>query len=350
MAAPTPVPSRKVLPMAELRLNPVTHRWIVTGKRPVMPDAVEAGVLCPFCPGNERLTPKAIAETRDAAGTWTTRVFHDRAPIFQIETPLNARGEGMYDRMNCVGAHEIVVDTPQHGITMAQLSVEQLATLIQVCRDRILDLKRDRRFRYVSLFKDQSLAPAAVAMHSHSQILASPALPMIIQTELRWSREHFLKKERCLYCDMLQQEVKQEKRVVDQNTDFIALCPFSSRSAYETWILPMRHASSFEADIADADRVRSFAAFFKSCLQRVENISTSLHIVVHTEPNLQASGWSKDFWTTIADDYHWHLEINPDIEGERRVFGAEGFYFNPIPAEDAALVLRALEPGADPKE
>ena len=180
MAAPTPALSRKVLPMAELRLNPVTHRWIVTGKRPVMPDAVEAGVLCPFCPGNERLTPKAIAETRDAAGAWTTRVFHDRAPIFQIETPLNARGEGMYDRMNCVGAHEIVVDTPRHGVTMAQLSVEQLATLIQVCRDRILDLKRDRRFRYVSLFKDQSLAPAAVAMHSHSQILASLALPMII--------------------------------------------------------------------------------------------------------------------------------------------------------------------------
>ena len=333
--------------MAELRLNPITRRWIVTGPRPVIPDALEADALCPLCPGNERLTPKPILEARDATGAWMTRVFHDRAPIFRIETPLDPRGEGMYDRMNCLGAHEIVVDTPQHGVTMAHLSVEQLARVIEVCRDRILDLKRDRRFRYVSLFKDQNLSPAAVAMHSHSQILASPALPMIIQTELRWSREHFEKKERCLYCDMLQQEIRQEKRVVDQNPDFIALCPFASRSSYELWILPLRHASSFEKDIADAPRVASFAAFFKRCLQRIENISTSLHMVVHTEPNLQASGWSKDFWTSIADDYHWHIEINPDIEGERRVFGAEGFYFNPIPAEEAALVLKALEPDAD---
>ena len=333
--------------MAELRLNPITHRWIVTGKRPVMPGALEADELCPFCPGNERLTPKPILETRDAGGAWTTRVFHDRAPVFQIETPLNSRGEGMYDRMSCLGAHEIVVETPQHGVTMAQLPVEQLAKVIEVCRDRILDLKRDRRFRYVSLFKDQRLAPAAVEMHSHSQILASPVLPMILQIELRWSRDHFENKERCLYCDMVQQEIRQEKRVVDQSADFIALCPFASRSSYELWILPLRHASSFEKDVGDADRVRSLAAFFKSCLQRVENISPSLHMVVHTEPNLEASGWSKDFWTSIADDYHWHIEINPDIEGERRVFGAEGFYFNPIPAEEAALVLRALEPGAE---
>jgi UDPglucose--hexose-1-phosphate uridylyltransferase len=308
---------------------------------------VEADAQCPFCPGNERLTPKPIMEARDAAGAWTTRVFHDRAPIFRIETSLDPRGEGMYDRMNCLGAHEIVVETPQHGVTMGQLSGEQLAKVIEICRDRILDLKRDRRFRYVSLFKDQRQAPAPVELHSHSHILASPVLPMIVQTELRWSREHFEKKERCLYCDVVEQEIRQEKRVVDQNPDFIALCPFASRSSYELWILPVRHASSFERDVADAARAGSFAAFFKRCLQRVENISTSLHIVVHTEPNLQASGWSKDFWTSIADDYHWHIEINPDIEGERRVFGAEGFYFNPIPAEEAALVLKALEPDAD---
>ncbi len=335
--------------MAELRLNPVTRRWIVTGTRPVMRDALEADTLCPFCPGNERLTPKAIVETRDAGEAWTTRVFHDRAPIFQIESALDPRGEGMYDRMNCLGAHEIVVETPQHGLTMAQLSVEQLARVTEVCRARIVDLKRDPRFRYVSLFKDQSQAPAAVATHSHSQILASPALPFIVQTELRWSLEHFQKKERCLYCDLLQQEIRQEKRVVDQNPDFIALCPFASRSSYEVWILPLRHASSFEKDLADGGRVRSFAGFFKNCLQRIENISPSLHIVVHTEPNLDAKGWPQGYWSTVTDDFHWHIEINPDIEGERRVFGAEGFYYNPIPAEEAALVLRALTPEASPR-
>ena len=334
--------------MAELRLNPVTRRWIVTGKRTVMPDVLEETGACPFCPGNERLTPKAIMETRDASGAWTTRVFHDRAPIFQIETPLDPRGEGMYDLMNTLGAHEIIVDTPRHGVSMAALPEEQLARVIEVCRDRILDLKRDRRFRYVSLFKDQrDITPAWLA-HSHSQILATAVLPQIMQVEFRWCQEHYAQKERCLFCDMVEQELHQDKRVVDQSLDFIALCPFASRSAYEVWILPLRHCSSFENDMAESARVRALTSFFKGCLQRVENISKALHIVVHTEPNLQARGWQADFWQTIANDFHWHIEINPEIGEERRVLGSEGFYFNPIPAEEAALVLRALSPGAEP--
>jgi UDPglucose--hexose-1-phosphate uridylyltransferase len=332
--------------MAELRLNPITRRWIVTGTRPVMPDVIEADVPCPFCPGYERLTPKAIRETLDANGAWTTRVFHDRAPIFLIEAALNARGEGMYDRMNTLGAHEIVVETPQHGVTMAGLPEEQLARVLEVCRDRILDLKGDRRFRYVSLFKDQRAVSAALQGHAHSQILASPVLPLVMQNELRWSQEHFQKTERCLYCDVIKQEVHQEKRVVDQNPDFIALCPFASRSPYELWILPQNHSSSFEKDLQDTGRVRSLAAFLKNCLRRVEDLSPEMHMVLHTEPNREARGWPQDWWGTIEDDFHWHIEINPEIEGQRRVFGSEGFYFNPIPAEDATLVLRALGPGA----
>jgi UDPglucose--hexose-1-phosphate uridylyltransferase len=169
-----------------------------------------------------------------------------------------------------------------------------------------------------------------------------------MQIELRWCQEHYAKKERCLFCDMIEQEMHQDVRVVDQNADFIALCPFASRSAYETWILPVGHASSFEKDVSEARRVRSLAGFLKSCLQRIEYISKALHIVVHTEPNLEARGWARNSWQTIADDFHWHMEINPEIEGERRMLGSQGFYFNPIPAEEAALVLRALNPGAEP--
>ena len=334
--------------MPELRLNPLTRRWIVTGKRTVMPDVIEETGVCPFCPGNERLTPPSIFETHDAKGAWTTRVFHDRAPVFQIESPLNARGEGMFDRMNTLGAHELVLETPEHGVSMGKLPVDQMATVMQVCRDRILDLKRDRRFRYVSLYKVQRDATPEALAHSHSHILASPVLPQIMQIELRWSKEHYEKKERCILCDIIRQEIQQEKRVVDQNQDFIALCPFASRSPYELWILPLAHASSFEKDLRESARVRSLAAFFRDVLARIENITRSCTIVVHTQPNLEARGWAKEYWQTIAEDYHWHIEINPEIEGERRVLGSEGFYFNPISAEEAALVLRALEPGAEP--
>ena len=334
--------------MAELRLDPVTRRWVVTGKRPVMRDVRDSGATCPFCKGNERMTPPAIREVREAVGAWSVRVFHDRAPLFRVEGGVDRRAEGIFDLMNTVGAHEIVVETPVHGLTMAQLPEEHFAHVLELFRDRILDLKQDRRLRYVSVFKDQHSPSPTLRGHAYSQILGTPVLPQLLEIEFRWSQAHFLKRERCIYCDALQQELQQEKRVVDQNADFVAFCPFGSRWSYELWVVPLRHSSSFEKDLAEPGRVAALAPFLKSCLQRAERISDSLHLVVHTEPNLQAWKPTKDWWNTIPDDYHWHIEIQPDIDGRRRFLGTEGFYFNSIPAEQAALVLRALEPGAEP--
>jgi UDPglucose--hexose-1-phosphate uridylyltransferase len=330
--------------MAELRLEPVTRRWVVTGKRPVMPDVHDAAGVCPFCPGNEHLTPKAICEIKDKSGAWICRAFHDRAPVFQIEGGADRRGEGMYDRMNALGAHEIVVETPQHHLSFAELPPDHVAKVLEVCRDRILDLKQDLRFRYVSLFKDQMPAAPTLHGHAHAQVLATPILPIFVEAEFRWSHFHFQKKDRCIFCDIVQQEIQQQKRVVDQNEDFIAMCPFASRSPYEVWVLPVRHTSSFESDLDTPQRTLALAAFYKSVLQRVEKISSSLHAVVHTEPNLKARGWPQGWWETILEDFHWHIEIHPDVEGQRRLLGTGGIYYNPIPAEEAALVLRALAP------
>lgn len=333
--------------MAELRLDPVAHRWVVTGKRPVMPDVLDSGGGCPFCPGREQFTPKPIRECLDSDGEWSVRVFHDRAPVFRIEGGLDPRGEGLFDRMNPVGAHEIVVETPQHGVTLAKLPPERVAKILEVCRDRIIDLKHDRRFRYISLFKDQGPADPTIQGHSHSQILAMPVVPQVLETEFRWSRAHFRRKERCLYCDIIQQELQQEKRVVDQNGDFVALCPFASRSPYELWVLPIQHSSSLERDLMEAGRLGSLASFLKANLQRVENLTDSLNMVVHTEPNVEGRKPSQEWWETIREDFHWHIEIDPDVESMRRYLGSEGFYFNPIPAEEAALVLRAFDPEVD---
>lgn len=328
--------------MAELRLDPVTRRWIVTGKRLVMPDLHEGGAVCPFCVGHEEQTPKPIFELKDSTGQWTVRVFHDRAPIFHIEGAVDRRGEGMFDRMNTVGAHEILVATPEHGVTLAQLPPEHVTQVIEICRDRILDLKRDRRFRYVSLFKNQSEPSPTAQGHSHSQIIATPVLPTLLEAEFRWAQDHFLKKDRCIFCDIIKQEIQEEKRIVDQNADFIALCPFAARSPYELWVLPLRHASSWERDMSEPRRAASLGPFLKSTLQRVEKISQALHMVVRTEPNLEARGWAQGWWKTVAEDFHWHIEIYPETEGQSSLLGRELFYYNSIPAEEAALVLRAL--------
>lgn len=330
--------------MAELRLDPVANRWVVTGKRQVMTDLRYEEVVCPFCPGHEQLTPDPVREVKDSSGEWNVRVFHDRAPIFLVEGQENRRAEGMFDRMNPVGAHEIVIETPQHGVTMAQLPAAQIARSISVYRERILDLKRDVRFRYVSVYKDQGPASASEHGHCHSQVLASPVLPQLMELEFRSSWTHFLNKERCILCDCIQQEIVEDKRIVDRNSNFIAVCPFASRLPYEMWVLPVQHSSSFEVDLADPARVQALALFLKSCLQRIERISAVMHFVIHTAPNLEARKLTEDWWSTLPDNFHWHIEVNPDVEGERRYLGSEGFYFNPIPAEEAALVLRALQP------
>ena len=334
--------------MAELRLDPFTRRWVVTGKRPVMPDVHDESGACPFCSGNEHMTPHSIREYRDSNGKWMARVFHDRAPLFLVEGGVDRRAEGMFDRMNTVGAHEIVVETPVHGMTMAQLPEEHMAHILELFRDRILDLKQDRRLRYVSVFKDQHLPSATLEGHAYSQVLGTPVLPQLQEIEFRWSRAHFQRRDRCIYCDALQQERRDEKRLVDQNDDFVAFCPFGSRWSYELWVAPVRHSSSFENDLTESGRVTALAPFLKSCLQRIERVSPSLHMVIHTEPNLEAWKPTKEWWNTLRDDYHWHIEIQPDVDGRRRFLGTEGFHYNPIPAEQAALVLRALEPGIQP--
>lgn len=329
--------------MPLLRLGPVRRRWVITGERPAMPDALDSGELCPFCPGNEGFTPAPIREDRDAGGKWDVRVFHDRSPLFHVEGGLGRDAEGLYDRMNALGAHEIVVESNQHGATLAALAPEHIARVLEICRDRIRDLKQDPRFRYVSLFKDQGRARPAREEHGHSQILAIPVIPSLVERELRWSRFHFQRKERCLYCDILYQEIQMGTRMVDRSQDFVCMCPYASRFPYEICVLPAEHNSSFERDMADGGRLLRLAKFLKMALLRIEKISGRLRLVLHTEPNLAANGADPERWKTVRDDFHWHIEIYPEIEADAGHFDAESFYYNPIPAEDAALALRGIE-------
>ncbi|HET7101045.1 MAG TPA: galactose-1-phosphate uridylyltransferase [Terriglobia bacterium] len=329
--------------MPVLRLDPLRRRWVITGKRPAMPDALDSGELCPFCPGNEGFTPAPIREHLGADGQWDVRVFHDRAPLFHVEGGLNREGEGLYDSMNALGAHEVVVESNEHGKMLAELAPSHIARVLEICRDRIRDLKQDPRFRYVSLFKDQGRLRPAAEEHGHSQILAIPVIPTLVERELRWSLFHFQRKERCLYCDILYQETQTGKRMVDQNRDFACLCPYASRFPYEICVLPVEHNSSFERDMAAETRLLGLAKFLKLALMRVGRISDRLRLVLHTEPNLAAYNAEPERWKTVRDDFHWHIEIYPEIKADAGYFDAESFYYNPIPAEDAALALRAIE-------
>jgi UDPglucose--hexose-1-phosphate uridylyltransferase len=333
--------------MPELRKDPVTGRWVIIStdrqKRPNDFRFDRAATIgrdqCPFCPGREFLTPPEVLSYRQHGGSantpgWDVRVVPNKFPALQVEGTLDREGEGMFDRMNGVGAHEVIIETPDHGRTLASMSEPEIERVLSAYRDRMLDLKQDRRLRHILIFKNHGGAAGATLEHTHSQLIALPIVPDFVREEIDGARRHFAEKERCVFCDILSQELGDRRRLVAENADIVALAPYAPRFAFETWLLPKRHASRFEH--APRHEYESLARLLKLVLQRVDRALElpAYNMIVHTSP------FSED----TSEVYHWHLELLPKLT---RVAGFEwgtGFYINPTSPEEAARVLRAVKP------
>lgn len=328
--------------MPELRKDPITDRWVIIsterGKRPgdwVVEPKNRAGGFCPFCPGNEDKTPPEIVATRSGNSApnttgWSIRVVPNKFPALQIEGELNRRGEGLYDLMNGVGAHEVIIESPNHLAELSDLSIEHIRDILLTFRERILDLKKDTRFKYILVFKNHGTAAGASLEHSHSQLIATPIIPKRVLEELEGARRHFEFKERCIYCDIIRQELHAGKRVVVAREDYVALEPFASRFPFETWLLPVRHVSHFEA--TELDHYWGLAAALRETLQRLNSALDNPHynFILHTSPVQEAP----------TAEYHWHLEIIPKLTKVAGFEWGSGFYINPTPPEVAAQHLR----------
>ena len=329
--------------MIEMRQDPTTRTWILVGHsggdagRKGTPDG------CPFCPGHEAETPPTLAAITAPDGVWRVRAFPDKMPIFQVEGDLDRQGEGLYDRMRNVGAHEIVVETREHATTTGQLSAEDIARVFQMFRQRIQDLKHDLRIRYIQVFKNQGAQAGSLIQHAHSHLVATPVIPRRLEAELRWCKRYYDLKERCLYCDILHQEVTQGTRLVAQHGEFVAFCPFAPRFAYEVWIFPATHRHRFE-DLDDP-ALAGLAAALKGVLQRVERTVSDYSLVLHTSPNEKSPPvWGLP-WETLHDDFHWHVEVLPRQADVARLHREEEFYVNPVTPEEAAQQLREMPAG-----
>ncbi len=329
--------------MIELRQDPTTHAWILVGRTGGDPGRKEAPRTCPFCPGHEADTPPAVAVITGPDGAWRVRAFPDRMPVFQVEGDLGREAEGVYDRMRNVGAHEVVVETPAHATHLTSLPVEDFVRVLQMFRQRIGDLKNDVRLRYIQVFKNQGLLAGSLIEHAHSHLVATPVIPRRLETELRWSKNHFDRKERCLYCDILRQELEQETRVVERHADFVAFCPFAPRFAFEVWVFPVVHGHRFE-DLDDP-ALEGLAGVMKSVLHRVERKSPDYHLVLHTAPNEKSPPVWGLAWETLPDDFHWHIEVLPRQADVARLHREEEFYVNPVTPEEAARQLREARVG-----
>lgn len=322
----------------ELRKDPITRSWVVVGH----PEQVEVPLGCPLCPGHEAAQQTLYAQP--ASGPWQVRAIPHLDPLYRIEGDLGRQAEGIYDRMSLIGAHEVIVETPRHDLRLSRMSDDEIDGVLSSYMQRILDLKRDRRFKYVTVFKNQGAVSGAEWEHSHSQVTATTFVPRRILYELRASRTWFEQKERCVFCDIVRQEEKRAKRVVDVQGEYFAFCPYASRVPYEVWLMHRKHNHLFEQPKPGSNR-RNLAALLGRILRRIEKLTQDYHMVVHTSPNTNSNkGELKNYWTSIADDYHWHIEILPIVERRSKSYSIKEVYFNPLEPEIAAEKLRALDP------
>lgn len=328
--------------MPELRKDPVTGRWVIIatdrGKRPsdfVKETVRIKGGFCPFCYGNEDKTPPEILCYRTDGGPrnssgWKLRVVPNKFPALGIEGNLNRQGEGLFDKMNGVGAHEVIIETPDHNATLATLGEQEVEDIFWAFRDRMLDLKKDKRLRYILIFKNHGEAAGASLEHAHSQLIALPIVPKLVREEIDGSKAHFSFKERCVYCDIIRQELDSGLRVIDENQDFVVIAPYAPRFPFETWILPKTHDSCFEN--AQKREYQNLSKILKTMLLKMDRVLDfpAYNLVIHTSPLTEA----------INDFYHWHVELMPKLSKVAGFEWGTGFYINPVTPEDSAKFLR----------
>lgn len=330
--------------MPELRKDPVIGRWVIIsterGKRPLdfsgRPKRANGG-FCPFCEGNEDKTPPEIYAAADRARApdgegWQVRVVPNKFPALRIEGDLGRAGVGLYDMMNGVGAHEVIIESPNHNDSLADLDDKGVAAVLKACQVRMRDLQQDQRFRYILIFKNYGEEAGASLEHSHTQLIATPIVPKRVQEELDGARQHFLHKERCIFCDIIDQELSAGSRLIEENEAFVSFAPYAARFPFETWILPRKHGAQFQ-EINSKER-GLFARILRSTLRRLDVAleDPAYNFVLHTAP----VGEKSDAY------YHWHLELMPKLTKVAGFEWGTGFYINPTPPEVSAEFMREL--------
>ena len=243
--------------------------------------------------------------------------------------------------MSSVGAHEVLVENPKHDNNLWKASDQELERFLTLVAQRIQDLKRDQRFKYISIFKNYGASAGQEFDHPNSQLTATTFVTRRVLYELRAGRDYFNQKERCVFCDIISQEVRQNLRVLEARGDFIAMCPYAPRVPYETWILPQTHESSFERQgLTRAATLRDLGALLRRTLQRIRTITEEFHLVLHTSPNSLHRSESLGYWKTIDEDYHWHIEILPLLLAKARSYTFKEVYYSPVTSETAVRRLR----------
>lgn len=330
--------------MGELRLDPMTARWVIIStekdyspKDYIIESPKITGGDCPFCIGSEKMTPPEVdadrpTNTKPDTPGWETRTVPNKFPALKNEPDLNRTGVGMFDMMNGIGEHEVIIEDTDHNLQLADLSVDQIKKVVHVYKRRSIALGQDDRFKYVLIFKNYGSAAGASLEHSHTQLISLPVTPKRVMEELECAHKYFDYKERCVFCDILKQETDYRHREILENDDFVAFCPFASRSPFEISIIPKKHQAYF-TEITEKE-IDSFSQILKEILMRMKIALSDppYNFIIHTTP-LNGNG-------DLHEHYHWHVEIMPKLSKIAGFEWGSGFYINPTSPETASKYLR----------
>ena len=328
--------------MHELRKDPLLNRWVAVMSDSRVPE--DYGLLsensdetsCVLCAGREKDAPPEIASVREG-DKWWARVIPNISPILRIEGDLGRRGVGMYDKMNGVGANEIIVDSPEHHKLPEDMGAEQVLRILQIYRSRVADLEKDARLRYILIFKNSGKGAGALYSHPHSELMATPIIPKLIKEELDGAKQYYAYKERCIFCDIMAEELRVGERVISETREFIAFTPFAPKFPFEFWILPKRHGCAFQ-DIGDVE-MGDLSLMLSTVLKKMRRVlkDSPYNYVIHTAPNRIPR---RNHWHTLGDDFHWHIEIIPRLLRTSGFEWGSDFYVLTTSPEDAAKYLR----------
>lgn len=328
--------------MHELRKDPLLNRWVAVmseskspGEYDLVPDLTEKGP-CVLCRGREKETPPEITVQRSGEGWWT-RVIPNFKPILRIEGELGRRGLGMYDKMNSIGANELIIESPEHDKFPEDIGTEQVVRVLNTYKQRVADLERDGRLRYTLVFKNAGREAGAVYGHPHSEVMATPVIPQLIKEELDGAKQYYAYKERCIFCDIMREESRLGERTIYETKDFVAFCPFAPKTPFEFWILPRRHNCAFQ-EIEDGETT-DLGNMMSTVLKKMRRVlkDSPYNYVIHTAPNRIPR---RNHWHTLGDDFHWHIEVMPLLLRTGGLERGSGFYILTTSPEDAAKYLR----------
>jgi UDPglucose--hexose-1-phosphate uridylyltransferase len=337
--------------MYELRKDILLGRWVAVpseSKSPseydMIPESIKMEDSCVLCPGREHEAPLEITSVRSPGifpsnAAWLVRALPSFKPIFQIEGDLGRRGVGIYDSMNSIGANEILVESPLHNVRPEDMGLEQMIRVVTLYRDRIADLEKDSRLRYILIYKNSGRNAGEIFSHPISYLMATPVIPKIVKDELDNAKQYYVYKERCVFCDIIREELRVGDRIIFETKHFIAFCPYASQFPFESWIIPKRHSCAFH-EISGGE-LEDMGFILMAVLKKLRSIFNEppYNYFIHTAPSMVPR---RNHWHTLGEDFHWHLEIMPRLIMTSGFEWGSGFYILSTSPENAAKYLREV--------